>query len=128
MVPTSGVVATPMQDKKESEQPLQKPVLLDQNSLNPIFQNEDFSLAGLTTSGIGSYLSSSMCSSFVPQKDLAKPSANQSMLQGSCLSSKHLAAAQPNHLSKTFQTGTVPLNTKSCHYRYEFYGIKSSLA
>ncbi|XP_028405520.1 uncharacterized protein LOC114528122 [Dendronephthya gigantea] len=101
MVPT-----TPKQYSKESKQPVQKPGLLDQNPSNPIFQNENFSLAGLATSGIGSYLSSSICSSFVPQKNLAEPiknaSTNQSMLQGGDLTSKHLVVAQPNHLPKTF--------------------------
>ena len=54
-----------------------KPVLHNPlNQMNTIFPTENRSLADLNTSGLGSYLSSSIRSSFVPQTNLLKPQGN----------------------------------------------------
>lgn len=95
---------------------------LDKNPLNPVnplFQSssETRTLADLNKgeSGLGSYLSSSICSSFVPavQNDLLKPhstpSTNQNMPLDNSLMSAQLALAQgqPINHSKNFITGMV---------------------
>ena len=94
------------------KQDFQKPhVILDQNPvahLNPVFPAEARSLADLNTSGLGGYLSSSICSSFVPQKELLKPQSNPLTSQDGLLPTQ-LAMAQGHASSspKKFLTGTV---------------------
>lgn len=108
------VEATQTTDR--TKQNFQAPVLLHQiplNQMNPVFPTEARSLADLNTSGLGTYLSSSICSSFVPQKDLLKsqsnPPANQNMLQDGSLLPAQLAMAQgqQNNISPKFLTGIV---------------------
>ena len=78
------------------------------NQMNPIFPTEARSLADLNTSGLGSYLSSSICTSFVPQSN---PPINQNMLQDGCLLPAQVAIAQgqTNMNSKKFLAGIVHL-------------------
>ena len=78
------------------------------NQMNPIFPTEARSLADLNTSGLGSYLSSSICTSFVPQSN---PPTNQNMLQDGCLLPAQVAIAQgqTNMNSKKFLAGIVHL-------------------
>ena len=54
-----------------------KPVLHNP-LMSPIFSSENQSLADLNTSGLGSYLSSSICTSFAPQHNLLKSQGDRS--------------------------------------------------
>ena len=115
---TSSTVQTipaDVETRKTTEgvkQDFQKPnVVLDQNPLNqmnPLFPAEARSLADLNTSGLGGYLSSSICSSFVSQKEFPKPQSYPLSNQDGCLSPAQLAMSQ-GHPSKSPKKSLVDI-------------------
>ena len=81
-----GKIEAPTKITDTTKQDFPKPILHNPlNQMNPIFPTENRSLADLNASGLGGYLSSSICSSFVPQSNLLKPQGNQNMLSNSRL-------------------------------------------
>ena len=111
-----GNVDRPKQTTDSIRQEFQNPASIDQNPLNPanaLFPREACSLGDLNNSGLSTYLSSSISSSFGPEQDFLKPQSNPTVgpniFPDGCLSPSKLTMTQNQAKSNpnTFLAGIV---------------------